>query len=61
VGRRDPKRIQRGLGMTQSSQKYLRKLKMASADKEREKKIKVLETQKNWHHCEEHITSSPTT
>jgi hypothetical protein len=34
---------------------------MASVDKEREKKLKVLETQKNWNHCEEHVTSSPTT
>jgi hypothetical protein len=37
VGRHDPKRIQRRLRITQNSQKQLRKLRMASADREREK------------------------
>jgi hypothetical protein len=37
VGRRDPKRIQRRLRITQNSQKHLRKLRMASTDREREK------------------------
>jgi hypothetical protein len=33
----DPKRIQRRLRITQNSQKQLRKLRMASTDREREK------------------------
>jgi hypothetical protein len=37
VGRHDPKRIQRSLKITQNSQKHLRKLRMALADREREK------------------------
>jgi hypothetical protein len=37
VGRRDPKGIQRKLRITQSSQNHLRKLKMASTNREREK------------------------
>jgi hypothetical protein len=37
VERRDPKRIQRRLRITQNSQKQLRNLRMALADKEREK------------------------
>jgi hypothetical protein len=37
MGRHDPKRIQRRLRTTQNSQKKLRKLKMASTDREREK------------------------
>jgi hypothetical protein len=37
MGRRDPKRIQRRLKTTQNSQKQLRKLIMASANKERKK------------------------
>jgi hypothetical protein len=41
----DPKRIQRRLRTTQNSQKQLRMLRMASTDREREKKFKVLKTQ----------------
>jgi hypothetical protein len=37
VGRRDPKRIQRRLRITQNSQRQLRMLRMAPADREREK------------------------
>jgi hypothetical protein len=37
VNRTDPKRIQRRLRITQNSQKQLRKLRMASTDREREK------------------------
>jgi hypothetical protein len=38
--RRDPKRIQRRLRITQNSQKQLKKLRMASTDREREKNSK---------------------
>jgi hypothetical protein len=37
MGRHDPKRIQRRLRITQNSQKQLKKLRMASTDREREK------------------------
>jgi hypothetical protein len=37
VGRHDPKRIQRRLRITQNSQRQLRMLRMAPADREREK------------------------
>jgi hypothetical protein len=40
----DPKMIQRKLRTTQNSQKLPRKLRMASADREREK-FKVIKTQ----------------
>jgi len=40
----DPKRIQRRLRTTQNSQRQLRMLRMASADREREK-FKVPKTQ----------------
>jgi hypothetical protein len=40
VGRNDPKRIQRRLRTTQNLQKQLRKLRMASVDREMEK-IKI--------------------
>jgi hypothetical protein len=45
--------------MTQSSQKYLRKLKMALANR-KGKKFKVLKTHQNCHHYKEHITRFPT-
>jgi hypothetical protein len=53
--------IQGGLRITQNSQKFLRKLRMASAGGEKEKKFKVLKTQQNWHHREERVTRFPTT
>ena len=37
VAKDDPKRIQRKLRITQNSQKHLRKLRMASVDRERAK------------------------